>query len=200
LSRARGQEFEDDRSVNGDIAWSGRCTLSSTERQASQPQSKGVGTASCGVRAHPNQAGSTARLAGARPRTAGPGCSAARRAASRLAPDGGHPSRARRHHPRPWRTWHRRRRRLAPCRSARQGDQGCAFIAGPEHRSQAGCAAFMGAAHSRGRGSRVCFLHPARERTRLTNWPTLRSRRFASIAPRQPDRHPGHPPRPMPGR
>ena len=35
---------------------------------------------------------------------------------------------------------------------------------------------------------------------RLTNWPDARARRFASFAALGPDRHPGHPPRPMPGR
>ena len=44
------------------------------------------------------------------------------------------------------------------------------------------------------------FLHAARERARLPNWTALRSRCFAPIATRRPDRHPWHPPRPMPGR
>ena len=62
------------------------------------------------------------------------------------------------------------------------------------------CAAFIGGGPFPRPGIAALFLHAVRERSRLTNWPSLRSRRFASIAPRQPDRHPGHPPRPMPGR
>ena len=35
---------------------------------------------------------------------------------------------------------------------------------------------------------------------RLTNWPAFRSHRCAPFAARRPDRHPSHPPCPMPGR
>ena len=45
-----------------------------------------------------------------------------------------------------------------------------------------------------------CFLHGYVNEARLTNWPALRSRRCASFAARRPDRHPGQPPCPMPGR
>ena len=45
-----------------------------------------------------------------------------------------------------------------------------------------------------------CFLHGYVNEARLPNWPAFRSRRCARFAARRPDRHPGHPPCPMPGR
>ena len=42
------------------------------------------------------------------------------------------------------------------------------------------------------------FSSRVREQARLTNWPVFRSLRCASLPAHRSDRHPGHPPRPMP--
>ena len=130
--------------------------------------------------------------------------------AQRLAPSGGHPSRkltatlrARR------RAGCRRTAAQGPGRCARQfSDQGFAVIAMPNSQVRPAMPAWMTtAARSRARGSRALFPSRVRERGPLDEltrcWRAARhfaALRSAPQAAPVPDRHPGHPPRPMPGR
>ena len=111
---------------------------------------------------------------------------------------GCHPSRARHRHPRVARDGASRGAwRLA-------GSLAEAIKASPSSRSKqlerVDCATDIAAALPMPGDRGPSFLHAARERARLPNWTALRSRCFATIATRRPDRHPRHPPRPMPGR
>ena len=124
--------------------------------------------------------------------------------AQRLAPSGGHPSRglaatlrAR------WRAGCRRTAASGalPVRSPMQRSR-LRLHRDAEQPSQAGGAGVdddIGPFPCPGIAGLVSFTLRVNE-ARLTNWPAFRSRRCASFAARQPDRHPGHPPCPMPGR
>ena len=100
-------------------------------------------------------------------------------------------------------------RRGAPGRCARQcSDQGCAFIAMQNSQVRLAVPAGMTtSARSRARGSRALFPSRVRERGPLDELTrcSRAARHFAALrsAPQAapvPDRHPGHPPCPMPGR
>ena len=130
--------------------------------------------------------------------------------AQRLAPSGGHPSRglavtlrAR------WRAGRRRTAALRawPVRSPMQRSR-LRLHRDAEQPGQAGCAGGMTTAvRSRARGSRAFFPSRVRERGPLDELTrcSRAARHFAALrsAPQAapvPDRNPGHPPCPMPGR
>ena len=99
-------------------------------------------------------------------------------------------------------------RPFGTCRCARRcSDQGCAFIAMQNSQVRPAAPAELStAARSRARGSRALFPSRVRERGPLDELPrcSRAARHFAALrsAPQAapvPDRHPGHPPCPMPG-